>query len=501
MVVRIKKTVLRISKLILMSLLFFFSFFIIACSESDDPKKSPEETHLSVADSLFTFPKEGGLDTLTVFSNTRWSIAYEAGLWTKPDIETGAGDTTIILTVEANEASEPRSMSLNLLAEDGTSVTISITQDKSLFIPSDKTGMRELTSLQLTQLMGLGWNLGNSLEAITVSGSSLSGGETSWGNPVVTKTFIDKVKAAGFNTIRIPVSWSHRLINEEAYEIDPNWLDRVEEVAGYALDNDMYTIINIHWDGGWMNHPTYDDQPAVNEKLKILWEQISVHFRDYDDKLIFAGTNEVHVENVYSAPTNQNVSVQNSFNQTFVNTVRSTGGRNTYRHLVVQSFNTNIDYAVDFLGVPNDPTKDRLMVEVHFYDPYQFALDESTSGAELWGKAYLSNPASAGTQNEAWVDKVFGDMKTRFVDKGYGVILGEYGAILKTSPKKVTYEGHVASRNHYLNYVTKSALEHQIVPVYWDNGYTGNFGFGLFNRSAETVAYQDAIDAIISADE
>src|SRR5690606_33120968 len=157
-------------------------------------------------------------------------------------------------------------------------------------------------------------------------------------------------------------SYSHMLENQETYKIRDDWKLRVEEVVNYVLENDMYAMINIHWDGGWMNQPTYANQEEINEKLAALWNQVALHFRDYDDHLLFAGTNEVHIANNYGTPTAENAAVQNSFNQTFVDVVRSTGGRNTYRHLVVQGYNTNIEHTVNQLTIPVDYIDDLLMV-------------------------------------------------------------------------------------------------------------------------------------------
>src|SRR5690606_33567511 len=176
-----------------------------------------------------------------------------------------------------------------------------------------------------------------SLEAI--------GGETAWRNPLVTQQLINSVKAAGFDTLRVPVACS-KFSDAENFVIESSWMDRVEEVLNYGLNADMYVIVNIYWYIGCMQ-PTYAQQNYVNNRLAIMWEQIANRFRDYDDRLLFAGTNEVMVEGDYGTPTEEYYTVQNSFNQTFVTTVRATGGRNATRHLVVQGFNTNIDHTVN----------------------------------------------------------------------------------------------------------------------------------------------------------
>jgi endoglucanase len=364
------------------------------------------------------------------------------------------------------------------------------------FVPSsdsiapDTTGMSDRTSVELAQYMIPGWNVGNSLEAI--------GGETSWGNPLITQRLIDSVKAAGFNAIRIPVAWS-KFSDTSAYTIETEWLNRVKEVVDYVMNSNMYAIINIHWDGGWMQ-PTYAMQDYVNNRLAVMWEQIAVHFREYDHHLLFAGSNEVMVDGNYGPPSKEYYTVQNSFNQTFVNTVRSTGGHNIYRYLVVQGFNTNINYTVSSFAVPADATGNRLMVEVHYYDPYNFTINTDNDNIIQWGK-YATNPSRTETwANESYADDQFLKMRTNFIDKGYAVILGEYGAVsrLNLGSEELNAE-HAGYRKYYIGTITASIISRGLVPFYWDNGYTGNHAFGLFSRSTGAQAYPELIDAIMNA--
>jgi endoglucanase len=273
-------------------------------------------------------------------------------------------------------------------------------------------------------------------------------------------------------------------------------MNRVEEVVNYALKNNMYVMLNNHWDGGWMQ-PTYAKQENVNNKLAVIWQQIAVRFRNYDDKLLFAGSNEVMFESDYGTPTKEYYTVQNSFNQTFINAVRATGGRNTYRHLIVQGFNTNIDHAVNFMQIPKDPTPDRMMIEVHYYDPFNFALNEKSTITQ-WGKNATDPSKTETWANEAWADAQFQKMKTNFLDKGYAVIIGEYGTItrLYLGSKKLNME-HMEYRKYYTEYITRSIVQHGLLPVYWDNGGTGDFGMGLFNRFTGKKEYPEIIKAVM----
>ncbi len=342
-----------------------------------------------------------------------------------------------------------------------------------------------VTSVELTRLMGIGWNIGNSLDAI--------GGETNWGNPLITQQLINSVKAAGFKTIRLPVAWS-KFSNEQNFVIQSAWMDRVEQVVNYALNADMYVVMNIHWDNGWMQ-PTYAQQNYVNNRLTIMWSQIATRFSNYDDRLLFAGTNEVMVDGDYGTPTVEYYTVQNSFNQTFVNAVRATGGKNATRHLVVQGFNTNIDHTVNFAVIPTDTVSNRLMMEVHYYDPYNFTLNTS-SNITQWG-SIATNPSATETwANESYTDAQFQKMKVNFVDRGVGVILGEYGVV-----SRLNVSGHETYRNYWNEYITKSAYTHGMVPVYWDNGFSGDGGMALFDRNNGNQLYPSLVQAIVKADD
>jgi hypothetical protein len=228
-----------------------------------------------------------------------------------------------------------------------------------------------------------------------------------------------------------------------------------------------------------------------------MWKQIALHFRDYDAHLLFAGTNEIHVPDSWGAPTKENYTVQNSFNQTFVNAVRSTGGRNYYRYLVVQGYVTNIDYTVSYFSAPVDVTPTRLMVEVHYYDPYDFTLNPDDR-IILWGM-YATNPSRTETwANESYADNQFRKMKTKFVDKGFGVVVGEYGATIRInlgSPElNAEYERY---RVYYTRYITRSIERHNLVPYYWDVGYYGNHGSGIFDRTTGAHVYPDILGSII----
>jgi endoglucanase len=338
------------------------------------------------------------------------------------------------------------------------------------------TTMRDISSIELARQMSPGINLGNTMEALPT--------ETSWGNPPTTQKVMDAFKAAGFNSVRIPVAWlAHADANDR---IDPAWMARVKQVVDQARAAGLVVMINTHWDGGWLNHTSYDKQAALNTRLTGLWLQIANAFKDYDEHLVFAGTNEVGMESLYTPPTDEYAAVQNSFNQTFVTTVRATGGNNTTRHLVVQGYNTNIDHTLARAIVPKDSVAHRLMMEVHYYDPYDFTLN-GDSKIWQWG-AIAKDPAASQTwADEPWVEKQFDSLQKHFVDQGIPVLMGEYGAYPKPQ-----YPGMKPYVNYWIQQVTGSMRKHGIVPMWWDTG-------GLIDRNTGEQKEPDMIRLIVES--
>lgn len=350
-------------------------------------------------------------------------------------------------------------------------------------LAADATGMGS-TAVQIASKIKLGFNFGNTLEAI--------GGETAWGNPLITEAQVQWVKEAGFDAIRLPVAWD-QYANQQTAAISLEWLNRVKQVVGYAVDNNLYVIVNIHWDGGWLeNNVTTDKQLANNAKQKAFWQQIATHLRDFDEHLIFASANEPNVDNAAQ------MAVLNSYHQTFVDAVRATGGKNANRVLVLQGPKTDIE-ETDRLwtGMPSDSATNKLMAEVHFYTPFNFTLmtkDESW-GKQFyyWGQGFHSatdTERNASWGQEAWVDQMFDLMKTRFVDQGIPVILGEYGAMRRDNLTGEALELHLASRAYYFRYVTERANTKGLIPFVWDTG-------SLFSRSNLVVTDQRVLDALL----
>jgi len=449
----------------------------------------------TISQKEFNVPGQGGEITVTIQASQDFTTAIQAAWITQKSIS--ADKKTQIFTVAENDLDSLREGTITFTSGSMTEIVSVRQTTKDFSIPPDKTGM-DSDAKVLAKKMHLGWNLGNTLEAI--------GGETAWGNPKASKTLIDLVKASGFNAVRIPCAWDQYLENQTTYKIKDLWLARVKEVVDYCIENDMYAILNIHWDGGWLeNNPTPDKQAEVNKKQKAIWEQIALYFRNYDERLLFAGTNEVHTTS--GNPTQANFDVQMSYNQTFVDAVRFTGGKNAYRNLIIQAYNTNIDQAVAYLKISTDYVPDRLMVEVHHYDPWNFCgleKDETWGKyAALWGQPYeqyaigVLAGRAATWGKEDYLKTQFNKIKTSFVDKGYPVILGEYGVIRRTTYSGDALMHHLDSRAYYLRYVTEQAKNYGLIPFYWDNGGIGNLAFGIIDRKTNRIADEKALNALI----
>jgi endoglucanase len=336
------------------------------------------------------------------------------------------------------------------------------------------------TAPQVASQINLGWNLGNTLEAIC--------GETAWGNPATTQALINSVKAAGFNAIRIPVSWNCH-ITDGTTTIPSTWMTRVKQVVDMAIGQNMYVIINIHWDGGWLqDHVTFADQAAVNARQNALWTQIANTFKTYDQHLMFAGTNEVHAD--YGTPTSEHITVQQSYNQTFVNAVRATGGNNASRTLVVQTYNTNVQHGLNFFSLPSDTAASRLMVEVHNYDPYDFTINPN-GACNFWGAPYPDSGGNCNWAYESYFDNLFAQVKSKWIDQGVPVILGEYGVETRAGKS-------LDARAYWNEYVNRAAARNGIKTFYWDNGApsTGNT-FRIFDRATGAIVDQAVLDAIL----
>ncbi|OUM60103.1 glycoside hydrolase family 5 protein, partial [Piromyces sp. E2] len=281
-----------------------------------------------------------------------------------------------------------------------------------------------MTTTQLIKEMGIGWNLGNTLDSFGswINSNSIEAYETAWGNPVTTESMIKAIKSYGFNSVRIPVAWSNLM--SQNYVINSQLLKRVEEVVNYVVKNNMYAIINIHRDNDWFENFVTSESESF-KKYESIWNQVSQYFQKFDEHLIFESLNEEgcwnDIWNRYSLSGDKNkaYNLLNTINQKFVNIVRKSGGNNSKRHLLLAGYCTDIDLTVDNAYVV--PKDDRVMVSVHYYSPNSFTLLEKD---ESWSKVAYTWGTKTEINN---VKNDFNKLKNRFVNNGIPVIIGEYG--------------------------------------------------------------------------
>lgn len=340
------------------------------------------------------------------------------------------------------------------------------------------------SSKEIVSDMGVGWNLGNSLDSLATwlgSEASAEQYESSWGNPVTTKAMIDKIKASGFKTIRIPVSWGQHMGTAPNYTVDSKWMSRVQEVVDYCIDNGLYVILNVHHDSEWCV-PTYVKQSEVTPKLTNLWTQIAENFKSYGDHLIFEALNEprlIGTQYEWTGGTAESRDVVNKYNEVALKAIRNTGGNNKVRSVMVPTYAASgMDLTINDMVVPKD---NNVIVSLHAYSPYNFAMNEN--GTSTWGTS----------EDKADLDKEFDRYYNKFVANGTPVIIGEFGSINKNNTD---------SRKELAAYFVAAAKKRGMACIWWDNNsITANKGetFGLFNRDKLTWHFPEIQKAMIDS--
>lgn len=483
-------------------------FAMVACGGDDEPD-TPEVSGLTVTPNTLQFTKDSSTKTISARASQSVS-AQSSESWCSLEVgqaTAGLKVTPIKVTVEANPTTEARTALITIKAGSETA-TVSVTQEKGDGTApgpdTDPTGNIKYDAKQLAKLMYPGWNLGNTMEAGNNANSWKSVGittETSWQSTKTTKEVIDFVKSQGFKSVRIPCAWvMGHVTDASSCTIDPAWMARVKEIVNYCVNADLYVIINQHWDGGWLEHDGFTSGANVSTKkqqLEKIWTQIATAFKDYDDHVVFAGLNEPGVGGAYQDNGN-NVSDSElanrlaEYEQTFIDAVRATGGNNEYRVLVVQGPETNIDKTVknNYVSKLQDKHSGRLMMEVHFYDPYQFTMmTEDASWGKMWfywgegNKSENTNRNTPSNSAETYVSNQMKKMKTNFVDKGIPVVIGEFGANQRYALGQDNL--HDASIKAYYAAVVRYAVDNGCVPYVWDIN-SGN-GMSVISRSSLKV--------------
>nr|AGS51727.1 glycoside hydrolase family 5 [uncultured bacterium contig00037] len=358
--------------------------------------------------------------------------------------------------------------------------------------PDTQQPFRDITAMQLVSEIKIGWNLSNTLDATDYGdgwlnkNGSISSLETAWGVPVTTKTMIDNIKAAGFNAIRIPVTWSKVAGSAPNYTIRSDWMARVTEVVNYAAANDMYILLNTHHDelhhgtagtSGFFGVTNATKNLAAFQKI---WEQIAGNFKNYNEKLIFEGLNEprtVGTAYEWSGGNAEERGVINKYYQTFVNTVRASGGNNDKRFLMLNTHAASGSAeAINGLVIPNDSASNKIIVSIHVYEPYTFSYNRGT--AVSWDKNNTSHTSPITNP----IDRVY----DKFVSNGIPVIIGEFA-----SSKNNNINDRVEWTKFYVNYAMSKGLRCFV----WDCGVDDIFW--NFDRSANTWKYPQVRDALI----
>lgn len=346
-------------------------------------------------------------------------------------------------------------------------------------------GVKYKTQPELVEAMGMGWNLGNTMDAPE--------GETDWGQPVTTKEMMTTLKELGYDSIRIPVSWSRHVSEAPEYIIDAEWMARVREVVDYALDAGLVVVINSHHDNE-IYHPRKNNREEAVEYLSAIWSQVAKEFKDYDQNLLFESMNEPRLDgnkHEWGLDTNCEecliaAEVINECNQAFVDVVREAGGKNLDRYLLVSSYAGSPGAAmIEQFKLPEDLALDRLLLATHAYSPYDLAMGDNMS----------INQFDAGARGS--IDWFINGLYEKFVSQGVHVVIDEMGIINKNNPE---------ARYEWAKYYVTKAKQNGMVCMVWDNGHTdpGHESYGLFDRrnlkifdSSEPVhrGFMEAINA------
>ncbi|MBQ8789884.1 MAG: glycoside hydrolase family 5 protein [Ruminiclostridium sp.] len=346
--------------------------------------------------------------------------------------------------------------------------------------------MRDISSIELIKEMKIGWCLGNTFDGGGKGnkGASPRTLETAWGNPETTKEMIDEVVKGGFNIIRIPVTWDWSTGAAPDYKISDAWLNRVQEVVDYAVDNDVFVILNLHHET-W-HYPTEDNYEAASDRLKKIWTQIGNRFAGYNEKLIFEGMNEPRVigsAEEWNGGTPGTREIVNKLNFDFVETIRGLGGNNKLRHLMIPGYAASSS-TVALRDIKLPENDDKIIVSVHAYSPYNFALNTGSGSTEKWvAKAHRAD-----------IDRIANDIKTLFIDKGVAALIGEFGAVNRSNE---------LYRADWIKYYVAKMKEIGVSCVLWDNGAFNGGGenFGFFDRRTLTFRFPKMLEAAMEAAE
>ena len=440
---------------------------MISCTPEGSGSETGSAVPLSADKTSLQFTADGGEQTFKVTSSEKVMCVPYDGWYTLKQSTSGTV-TTVVVTAEANGERSERLSRISVNAGEEKRY-VEVKQDPFVPVPAPEPGSGP--AWQVAQKLGIGWNLGNHFDA-HYNGVS---GETFWGNPMATQATFDKVKAAGFSTVRIPVTWMGHIGDAPDYKIEDAWLDRVAEVVGYAENAGLNAIVNMHHDGAdskyWLDiagaASDASKHQQITAQVSAMWRQIADKLKDKGEFLIFEAFNEIH-DGGWGWGANRTDGEKqykclNDWNQAFVDAVRASGGGNADRLLGIPAYCTNVDIAVESFVLPEDSVKDRLMVSVHCYDPYDYTLPAKCSE---WGHTADPTKKVAG-DNEAALKSVFEKISRNFISKDIPVYLGEFGCVNRATEREQAFQ------QYYLAYFAKLAKTYGVPCMIWDNGAKG----------------------------
>lgn len=474
----------------LILVLLIASLAVVSCSTTEP---TPQ---LTLSNMTKDIPSEGGTVALTFTCNAAWSVDTTGLGWLKLSQISGvAGDANINLTAAANSSGISRSVLLNVISPNGQARRVTALQAPVIF-PSyntspaapDATGMGS-TAAQINENIKMGINIWNTMET--------PDGETGWGNPLITQNLIDTLKKAGFNAIRIPCQYWVSHANHATGEIDAVWLDRIKEVVQYCVNDGMYVLLNDHHDGFMDCSATGVKLDSIKAIQKAIWEQVATKLRDFDEHVMFASSNEPDATDL---PTSTNL---HDFHQIFIDAVRSTGGKNAYRTLVIQAPSTSLDLANYFStdgipGMPTDEVSNKLILEFHWYSPSNFCL---LTGDASWGKEWrywganfhstddLERNSTPGAE-EGWMEDQMEFANKNFVAKNIPVLIGEFGV----ENHAVNIIGNPTDSILSLN--SRAHFFKSIVQMARANGVSTFLWAGVIDRQTLKIDDQRALDSL-----
>lgn len=353
----------------------------------------------------------------------------------------------------------------------------------------------DISAIDLVKEMDIGWNLGNTLDA---NGSKSLSSETSWGQPKTTKEMIDAIAKSGIKTIRIPTSWANHL--DKDFTIDPKWMKRVKQVVDWAIEDGLYVILNDHHDNLMDNkskdYGYYPDSLSFNKSRKFIknvWAQIALAFNSgYYEHLVFEFLNEPRLRghnHEWGYDKKCNICIDaatnlNKLNQLALDTIRESGSNNTKRFVMVTGLAAAFESYErdDSFKLPNDSSENKMILSIHLYKPYTFAMENSEK------TIFEENYKSELSYYFKWLDE-------NYVQKSVPIVIGEYGA---------TNKNNLEERVKWFNFFLKESGKYGMCAILWDNGdadarYTYEEKFGFFNRKDKTWYFPEIINAITTA--